>query len=1211
MVVPKEGDVMKIISRTCSVLLGILAIVLVVPAFRSPAARTRVSRDLAQEGKLQISGEQARDYLAQTKDGQSLMQALTAARFGLQRREHAPGDDKAASGYLGMSHEQNLNAWFDAGGVVTVRPTLPEEKRHETWSMALRLSMYGYGTELRDLPPIVSRDVKANRIKYERTNRKSKVAGQTSGPQLVEWYENRPEGIEQGFTLNEPPERNDAVAADEPLRISLTVTGDLRARKKDEGRIELATAEGEGALSYSKLVAEDADGKKLPARMQASADGREISLVVEDAGARYPIVIDPIVASLEKKLDAGSFVQADARFGFAVAIEGDQAAVGAWRQDTSDGNTTDFDVGYVYTFSRSGTQWSGLSTAGAGRVANDQCGWSVAISGTLVAYGCPGANNNSGRAFIVDIISGHSTELAPTGFQANDRYGASIAMQNNHIIVGAPFFGSNDAGFASPFTVDSAMNVNDSGDFFGENSNDQLGTSVAVDGNSFILGAPGVGAGRAYVVPIDRSGNAVILQASDGGSGDQFGQSVAISGNTAVVGAPFNSEKGTNAGAAYVFLRHTSGDWSQQQKLTGSDATVGNLFGASHIGIEGNTIVAGAYGYSYFNFNTNSTVDNSGETYIFMRRGTVWNEQAILVGDNHANDEFGIGVAISGNSVIAGARKATASGVASAGAAYVYRLSCVPPYGSIAYIGTGTSATLCLGAAGHFQVGHALNGSDGIGLESYQWRKNGQPISGATSRFYDISSVSAADAGSYDVFVSNSCGGEFSAPATLAIHTFSLSPTSQNFGVNGSNGIVNVTCTGSCSWTAVSQSSFITVNTGKSGTGNGTVGFTVAANPNSGQRTGTMTIAGLTFHVSQDGTKCSYSITPTSNTLGSSASTNNVNVTASAGCVWTAKSNDSFISINSGASGTGNGIVTYTIAENSTSTQRSGTLTIAGQAFTVIQKASTAATPTPTPTPTPRPTPTPPTLGNISTRLRVETGDNVLIGGFIITGTQSKKVIVRAIGPSLPVSDALQNPLLELHGPKSSTTINDNWVDAPNKQAIIDTTVAPRNNLESAILTTLQANNSAYTAVVRGVNNGTGIGLVEVFDLDRSVDSKLANISTRGLVQTGDNAMIGGFIVLNGNQKVIVRAIGPSLGIVGALADPTLELHDHNGALLQSNNDWRTGGQQAEIIATTVPPNDDRESAVVRTLTPGNYTSVVRGVNNTTGVALVEVYALN
>jgi hypothetical protein len=170
--------------------------------------------------------------------------------------------------------------------------------------------------------------------------------------------------------------------------------------------------------------------------------------------------------------------------------------------------------------------------------------------------------------------------------------------------------------------------------------------------------------------------------------------------------------------------------------------------------------------------------------------------------------------------------------------------------------------------------------------------------------------------------------------------------------------------------------------------------------------------------------------------------------------------------------------------------------------------------------------------------------------------------------------------------------------------------VAPSNNLESAILTTLPANNSAYTAVVRGVNNGTGVGLVEVFGLDSAVDSNLANISTRGLVRTGEDVMIGGFIVLDGNQKVIMRAIGPSLPVVGALQDPVLELHSSNGALLQSNDNWRTGGQEAEIIATTVPPKRDEESAIVRTLAPGNYTAIVRGVQNTAGVALVEVFAL-
>jgi hypothetical protein len=253
------------------------------------------------------------------------------------------------------------------------------------------------------------------------------------------------------------------------------------------------------------------------------------------------------------------------------------------------------------------------------------------------------------------------------------------------------------------------------------------------------------------------------------------------------------------------------------------------------------------------------------------------------------------------------------------------------------------------------------------------------------------------------------------------------------------------------------------------------------------------------------------------------------------------------------------------------------------------------------------------TLGNISTRLRVETGNNVLIGGFIVTGTQPKKVIVRAIGPSLSslFTGVLADPVLELHGPGGFSTItNDDWRSTQQAE-IIATGIPPTNDLESAIVATLPANNAAYTAIVRGLNNGTGIGVVEAYDLDRAVDSKLANISTRGLVQTGNNVMIGGMIVQGQNSlRVIVRAIGPSLPLAGALGDPTLELHDGNGALIAANDNWRSD-QEAEIIATTIPPSNDLESAIVRNLAPGNYTAIVRGVNNTIGVALVEAYNLN
>ncbi len=255
------------------------------------------------------------------------------------------------------------------------------------------------------------------------------------------------------------------------------------------------------------------------------------------------------------------------------------------------------------------------------------------------------------------------------------------------------------------------------------------------------------------------------------------------------------------------------------------------------------------------------------------------------------------------------------------------------------------------------------------------------------------------------------------------------------------------------------------------------------------------------------------------------------------------------------------------------------------------------------------PNPPAPKLLNIATRMRVEAGDNVLIGGFIVTGTAAKKVLLRAIGPSLPLSDKLADPTLELVQPGGATVFNNNWADTQAEE-VRGTTIPPSNELESAIVITLQP--GAYTAVVRGVGGGTGVALVEVYDLDQAADSTLANISTRGLVQTGENVMIGG-VIIGGTTpaKTLIRAIGPSLsnqGVAGALQDPELQLVDRDGNII-SNDDWRAT-QEAEIIATTVPPPNSREAAIVATLVPGAYTAIVRGKNNTTGIALVEVYNL-
>jgi hypothetical protein len=246
-----------------------------------------------------------------------------------------------------------------------------------------------------------------------------------------------------------------------------------------------------------------------------------------------------------------------------------------------------------------------------------------------------------------------------------------------------------------------------------------------------------------------------------------------------------------------------------------------------------------------------------------------------------------------------------------------------------------------------------------------------------------------------------------------------------------------------------------------------------------------------------------------------------------------------------------------------------------------------------------------PALGNISTRVNVGTSDNVLIGGFIVSASQAKRVLIRATGPSLPVTGALADPVLELHDSTHIITTNDNWRDT-DEQAIIDSGLPPVNDKESAIITTLDP--GAYTAIVSGANGTTGLALVEVYDLDATVDSKLANISTRGLVQNGDNVMIAGVIVLGDvPANTIIRALGPSLAVTGPLADPTLELHDSSGAIVASNDNWKKA-QQADIEATGLAPNDDRESTILMTLTPDSYTAIVRGKNDTTGVALVEVY---
>jgi glucose/arabinose dehydrogenase len=338
----------------------------------------------------------------------------------------------------------------------------------------------------------------------------------------------------------------------------------------------------------------------------------------------------------------------------------------------------------------------------------------------------------------------------------------------------------------------------------------------------------------------------------------------------------------------------------------------------------------------------------------------------------------------------------------------------------------------------------------------------------------------------------------------------------------------------------------------------------------------------------------------------------------------------------------GNGGQVWKVSATGTGTPTPTPTATATPTATVIPTATPTLTPTPPPTPTPgTPTPTPPvtptptptgtpgvtpppspTPGsaaqalNLSTRMRVQTGENVGIGGFIIDGNAPKHLLLRAIGPSLSqagVPNPLADPVLELHRPGLPTITNDNWRDDPAQEAaILATGIPPSNNLEAAIDTTL--NPGAYTAVVRGKNNTTGVGLIEVYDLSQAVRAKLANISTRALVSTGDDIVIAGFLLggPNANGRIIVRGIGPSLsafGVANALANPTLELRDGNGALILANNDWQDiPAQAAELTAAGLAPTNPSESGIAATLPPGSYTALLAGLNKGTGVGVVEVY---
>ncbi|QJD29875.1 FG-GAP repeat protein [Methylococcus geothermalis] len=512
--------------------------------------------------------------------------------------------EAAEGGHVSLHPEQGLALRFDGEGVA-VGPARPAPG----WRWGLRLTGYGTPDALRPVAP-AEVSARASRIEYRRGV-------------VTEWYENRAEGLEQGFTLAAPP-----VAGAQTLVLGLALEGGLTPSLDPEGRA-VAFRDGAGApvLRYQDLHVVDAAGKTLPAHLALAGGGLRIE--VDARGAAWPVVVDPLVTS--EAILTASDKWFDAGFGYSVALSGDTALVGSPYRDP--GGVANAGQAYVYV--RSGGTWTQQAILSASDK-SDYAGFgvSVALSGDTALVGAyladPGGLYNAGQAYVYVRSGGSWTEqaiLSASDPSANAYFGSSVAVSGNRALVGAP---SADSG--------SVLN-----------------------------------AGQAYVYV--RWGGSwseqAILTASDKSDFADFGSSVAVSGNTALVGARYADPGGlTNAGQAYVYVR-SGGSWTQQAILAASDKSAGAYFGAS-VALAGNRALVGAPeadsgGFTYAGY--------AGQAYVYARSGGTWSEQAILsASDKSASAGFGSSVALAGNRALVGAPYADPGGLTNAGQAYAYTL---------------------------------------------------------------------------------------------------------------------------------------------------------------------------------------------------------------------------------------------------------------------------------------------------------------------------------------------------------------------------------------------------------------------------------------------------------------------------------------------------------------------------------------------------------
>jgi hypothetical protein len=612
-----------------------------------------------------LEGEKAIEHLKQQGLYNSLAEAMSIARYSINPVQQPTKLGLEAGSYYGSNSVQRYNAFFNSENLQIV-PQTP----NRDWQVGMRLTGYGYGERLRS---VSKAELKAasNRIEYHRT------VVDDSESAIIEWYENRSEGLEQGFTINAPPMQKQE---GEQLVVALDLTGDLQASINSQGQaIRLSKTDGTSVLSYEKLWAKDARGQELSARMRLS--GNKLLLEVDDTEAEYPVTIDPIFSE-QQKFHASDAATLD-QFGSSVAISGETVVVGAFSDDNAGG----VDAGAAYVFLRTGNVWSQQQKLTASdAAAQDEFGYSIAISGETIVIGTRAEDNaggvDAGSAYVflrTGNIWNQQQKLTASDAGTSDFVGYSVAITGETIAVGAPGdnnAGGNNAGAVYIFVrTGSLWNEQQKLTASDGSENALFGNSLAISGETVVVGAPNRNlvninnAGAAYIFV--RNGSVWSQQQSltigDLAPSDQFGWSVDISGETVAVGARLKDITGkTNAGAAYIFVR-AGNSWGQQQTLIASDGAAFDTFGSS-VDIDGETVVVGAPTADVAPNNL-----DSGAAYVFVRTGSSWNqEQKIIASDAAGSDAFGTSVAISVGTIVIGAPLDDPPGTTDAGAVYAF-----------------------------------------------------------------------------------------------------------------------------------------------------------------------------------------------------------------------------------------------------------------------------------------------------------------------------------------------------------------------------------------------------------------------------------------------------------------------------------------------------------------------------------------------------------